>query len=406
MTLTFPRKNLAINDLIDFREAGTIYEFTDYLRRPEDEKGGWEKDNLQFKLDHIQRLFENMNEEINQTIHTSNDKTVNIFFEQLKSEIAHFNLLSVDKDYFVQISKQWNENKYNEFLEKVDIKEKEYFNQPERNQYAHLEKYTSSYYGFLTGKMENREIENKNFYCIEEKLNLIDLNFLDKYLEILERVTEKFSDNVSKEIELYDKNKLAGKIVEDSQSFYDKVVEKIKNNKVIAILLLIFALYAGVSEFIKLTRENKENIDSIENNGSRYEKPSSDLITLKIDEVSAVDYAPEPEAKNVTVTLKVIPKSNSKYVPIKSRGELILINSKGVSTSYDFDLNGVDDGIMPQAVSYIYLDGIIPKKLYEKILKDGNYKIKCVVYYDNDVLPGEQKFSSGIFNLEKESIKN
>ncbi|MFB3388009.1 hypothetical protein [Flavobacterium sp. LAR06] len=79
----------------------------------------------------------------------------------------------------------------------------------------------------------------------------------------------------------------------------------------------MFALYAGVSEFIKLTRENKENINSIENNGTRYEKPSSDLITLKIDEVSAVDYAPEPEAKNVTVTLKVIPKSNSKYFQLK-----------------------------------------------------------------------------------------
>lgn len=408
MQLTFPRKNLALNNLIDFRNASTIYEFTDYLSKPEEERDSWKKENLQFNLNTLEMLFEGLNEEINQVIHTSNDKTINMFFETLKEEINSLRLQQVDRGYFIQICREWNENKYSAFIEEVSKKEEQYFSLPERTKYAHLEKYSYSYYGFLTNRMESSENENHNFYCVEIKPELIDLSYVNRYLEILERVTEKFNESVSKEITLYDDNKLAGANVENPQSFYDKSVETIKSNKIVAIVLFLFVLYAGVSEVIKLTKENKEVIDSIngDDKTSHYEKPTSDLITIKMDQISAVDYGPEPENKNLTFVLKVIPKSKDKFVPLKGKGIFVLIDPLNKETEFEFDLNTDGDGVKPSVISFLYLDGFIPKDLFETIMKSGKYKGRCIFFYDTDIYPSNSKYTSDIFLLKKEVIRD
>lgn len=262
MKLTFTRKNMAINTFVDFREATTIFEFTDYIRRPEDEKGGWEKENLEFQLNHLQNLFEYLNEEINQIIHTSNDKTINFFFEELKSEIKCFNLSTVDKEYFKNISLAYNRATYEDFVTKVTEKENAYFDQPERKKYKHLEKYARTSYGYFSRKMETYEEKNKNFYCIEEIPKLIDLKILDRYIEILERLTDKFNESTFKEISLYDQGKLSSK-TDSSMVYYNKLVEKFKNNKLVAILIILFVLYVAVSQVLQLTIDNKKNYDSL-----------------------------------------------------------------------------------------------------------------------------------------------
>ncbi|UTN04963.1 hypothetical protein L0669_03460 [Flavobacterium bizetiae] len=272
---------MAINTFIEFREAKTIFEFTDYIRRPADEKGGWEKENLEFQLNHLQNLFEYLNEEINQIIHTSNDKTINFFFEELKSEIKYFDLSKVDKDYFKSISITYNNTIYEDFMLRITEKENSYFDQPERKKYKHLEKYSRTSYGYFSRKMETYEEENKNFYCVEEIPKLIDFEFLERYLEILERITEKFNESVCKEINLYDQGKLSTK-TDSTKLFYDKIVEKFKNNKIAAILILLFVLYVAGSQILKLTIENKQNINKLILKDSNEIKKSS-LTKMKID---------------------------------------------------------------------------------------------------------------------------
>ena len=61
----FPRRNWAINTLIEFRQGGVIYEFCKYFEEPED---GWEKEHLEFKVNHLFELFKGLKEELNQTI--------------------------------------------------------------------------------------------------------------------------------------------------------------------------------------------------------------------------------------------------------------------------------------------------------------------------------------------------
>ncbi len=77
----FPRRNWAINTLIEFRQGNVIYDFCKYFEEPED---GWEKEHLEFKINHLTELFKGLKEEINQTIHTSNKLTVTTYFEELK----------------------------------------------------------------------------------------------------------------------------------------------------------------------------------------------------------------------------------------------------------------------------------------------------------------------------------
>lgn len=252
----FPRRNWAINSLIEFRQGGVIYDFCKYFEEPGD---GWEKEHLEFKVSHLFELFQGLKEELNQTIHTSNKITITTYFEELKQIISSWNLNNVDSDEILQEVKDWNEKKYNDFLEEIEKKSTEYFNKPERTKYAHLEEYENTFYSPFSMGLQTTKVINKNFFCIEDKPKLIDIQYLDKYLKILKRVTDEFNSSISKELKLYDE----GKIISDinaEKSFYEKTMEKIKNNKIIAGILIGFLIYGGISETIKYTKENRENL--------------------------------------------------------------------------------------------------------------------------------------------------
>lgn len=286
----FTRKNWAINTLIEFRESKTIYEFTDYFGKTEDQKTGWDEEHLEFQINHLYNLFEGLKEELNQTIHTSNALTVTTYFEELKLNIQSWNLDKIIKADFIEECKKWNAKKYSEFLEEVEKKETKFFNKPERTKYAHLEKYSSTNFSFFTGKSETTTVENKNFLCIEDKPKLIDLQYLDKYLKILSQITDKFNNTISQELNLYNSGKITAKI-QAEKSNYDKAMSKIKNNKIIVGIIIGFLIYGGISEIIKRTKENKENLfgkDGLINNStvvkdSTDSKSNQNLYDMKTD---------------------------------------------------------------------------------------------------------------------------
>ena len=135
-----------------------------------------------------------------------------------------------------------------------------------------------------------------------------------------------------------------------------------------------------------------------------YELPSDDLIKLILQDVSAINLLPKPDTKNLTFEFKVVPKSKEKFVPLKTKADLVLIDSAGKETKYMFDANFDDDGIKPQVSSRLILDGPIPKQEYLKIISLNNYKAKCIYYYDSDIIPTNTRFVSETFPLNKESI--
>ncbi|RYJ39306.1 hypothetical protein NU08_1614 [Flavobacterium anhuiense] len=259
MQPTFPRKNWALNTLIEFREASTIFEFTDYFQKNENEENNWNKENLEFQINHLINLFDGLKEETNQIMHTSNTLTVTTFFEEVINDIDSWNLNKVEKEYFTEISREWNNSKYREFLEEVEKKENEYFNAPERIKYRHLEEYKTFQFSWLDRKSREVTIVNKNFYCVEEIPKLIDLKHLDKYLKILLEITAKFQKSISQELNLYQEGKLIPKS-QLEKTHFEKISDKFKNNKLVTGVLIGFIIYGGISSIIKLTKENQDNL--------------------------------------------------------------------------------------------------------------------------------------------------
>ncbi|MFV8464170.1 hypothetical protein [Flavobacterium sp. LB1P62] len=287
----FPRKNWALNTLIEFRKAPTIFEFTDYFQKNENEENSWNKEHLEFQINHLINLFDGLKEETNQIIHTSNVLTVTTFFEEVIDNIDSWNLNKVEKEYFVEISKEWNNYKYKEFLEEIEKKENEYFNSSERAKYKHLEEYKTFRFSWLDRKSKEVTIINKNFYCVEEIPKLIDLKYLDKYLKILSEVTVKFNESISQELNLYREGKLISKS-QSEKTYFEKISDKFKNNKLVAGILIGFVIYGGISTIIKLTKENQDNLygkDGLLNN----DKPI-DSINQKNNKTAKYDSIKKP----------------------------------------------------------------------------------------------------------------
>jgi hypothetical protein len=46
----------------------------------------------------------------------------------------------------------------------------------------------------------------------------------------------------------------------NTQNFHDKSIERLKNSKIISAMLILSIIYLGLSEIIKITNENKENL--------------------------------------------------------------------------------------------------------------------------------------------------
>lgn len=177
--------------------------------------------------------------------------------------------------------------------------------------------------------------------------------------------------------------------------------------KIIIERLFLLALLAMMLGFVgylvnQFTHEQTTTQKIIEH----YERPSKDLIKISLQEVTAVDYLPKPETKNLTLKFKVISKSKDKFVPLKVKGNLITIDSTGKEKNYTFDVNFDDEGIKPQLISFVIMDGLIPRHDYERIKASKNYKAKCIFYYDNDIVPTNIEFITELFSLNKSIIRD
>ena len=83
---------------------------------------------------------------------------------------------------------------------------------------------------------------------------LIDLKYLDKYLNLLSEITTRFNQSISQELNLYREGKLITKIQSEKTNF-EKISDKFKNNKLVAGILIGFAIYGGISALIKFTKK-------------------------------------------------------------------------------------------------------------------------------------------------------
>lgn len=136
-----------------------------------------------------------------------------------------------------------------------------------------------------------------------------------------------------------------------------------------------------------------------------YEMPDDGLLVFRLEEMLAINFAPKPDLKNLTIRFKVIPRSKDKFVPLKTKGDLIVIDTMGGKKTYQFDVNMEEEGVKPQVVSFIHLDGFIPKGDYEKIIRSRSFKAKCVFYYDSDIVPTDLHFETDVFDFDENGVR-
>lgn len=266
MKPNFPLKNLAINELIEFRSAAFIFEYTQAIAGKS--FGGDEIVND--KLDFIHTVIKRMADEINQTIFTSNDNTKIALFEELKKNISDHGLFVVDTKEILLTCHEWNSEKNKEFEKKIDENTVEYFSNPAVNEHGHLEVYTRknrtpSFLRFgRAAQKDYLTFTNYKFYTIEEEPGLIDYAYVNAYVSKLHEVTSDLKNTIEPLIKRYDD----GKIVLQSQNpttTFDTWVTWLKNNKVIAGVLILVAVLTALFTLINQLSEASKSIEQGKN---------------------------------------------------------------------------------------------------------------------------------------------
>ncbi len=194
MELIFPFKNIALNTLFSFFKKEKIKDFIRIKEKQEEWKNKLFNNDIQFFQDRLPN-FEN---EILQIINTTNQETIDYYFEESSK---NFNNLKnkLDKENFINNINIWNEEALGEYRELIEKKTKEYFQKEERKKYKHLEEYETYevqglYRFFNSNQPKKVKKVNYNYYCIEEKPDLIDLKYIDEYLELIIGLSGEFMD--------------------------------------------------------------------------------------------------------------------------------------------------------------------------------------------------------------------
>lgn len=253
MKPNFPLKNITIHELIGLRKPGFIQGYTEYIRTGDANYDHHHKQRMEI----LEEEFKQMDEEINQVLHTSNAATKRTLFSELKQNISDFGLLTVNEQHIFQMAMQWNRETADEFEKKISQKTTEYFSQKERTQYKHLEVYTvpntvpASLR--LGGGRDFVSYTNHNFFCIEDYPDLIDYDSIPSYITFITSITERFKRIVIPFFEQYEADSKPES--ENKEPLYDRYLNKLKNNRVIAVLMVVGVITMGVFTFLAPFRE-------------------------------------------------------------------------------------------------------------------------------------------------------
>lgn len=211
MQLIFPFKNLAINNLSHFFDEEIIKEFVRY----KSDKENLMNDSFENKISNYKALVPNLENELLQIINTTNQDTIDAYFRELTQNFGYImNLLKIE--HFNENIKEINEEALKKHHELVKINSKEYFEKEERIKYNHLEQYETVEYsgGFpFSNNLESKKVTktNYNFYCVEERPDLIPIESIDDYFNFITELSNELISTISKYGKLWIEDKIKSK---------------------------------------------------------------------------------------------------------------------------------------------------------------------------------------------------
>lgn len=187
MELTFPFKNVTINNLLHFTKCSNI---VDYIITT-----SHNDPNVENIFNTYVRIYRdslpNFENELLQTIETTDQLTIDRYFYLLAENFDYVKSY-INRDTLLKSINEYNSENIERFEREIEQKTDEYFKDSNRK-LEHLEVYEDTEVSFLTAfRPQKINRVNYNYYCVNEKPTLIDLDFFEDYLGFINELSEEF----------------------------------------------------------------------------------------------------------------------------------------------------------------------------------------------------------------------
>ncbi|MGN6264224.1 MAG: hypothetical protein ACTHM5_01060 [Ginsengibacter sp.] len=209
MSLQFPRINLAINWTISYYSIPRIE--AEFQLLSGTGFGYANRKKVQETYELVLLVQKDMEGEITQTIQTCTPATQILLFDYLNDWLSDYRIERANREEVYREIEMYNIGLYEKFLKEVEEKETEfkstfYYGLDIGAEYK-IEKYVST--GILTHGVKNIVTErNKKFFCLNTSPEYIDLQFIDLYMERLNKLVSNFRMILKKYVDLYKIGKL------------------------------------------------------------------------------------------------------------------------------------------------------------------------------------------------------
>ncbi len=183
--------------LFSFFEKEAVHQFVE-------SKSGSDFDRRFFyrKVEFFKDSLPDFESEILQIINTTNQDTIDTYFNELKNILTHLQS-QINSENFNSSISAWNEEEIEAYNKLVKDKENEYFQREERARYKHLEKYEVGFPNIypstsIFGNSYTKKVTNYNFYCIEEESKVISAEYAEEYYKLVKELASEYIATTAK----------------------------------------------------------------------------------------------------------------------------------------------------------------------------------------------------------------
>ncbi|MBK9330318.1 MAG: hypothetical protein IPM95_13675 [Sphingobacteriales bacterium] len=127
MELVFPFKNIIINKLWEFYDKELVKDFSDSKFGTD----SWKEEHINDKIEIWKDLLPSFENEILQTINTTDQKTIDNYFSTLAADLKYLKDCT-NREYFIDKITEWNSETYKRYSETVEKESEEYAKQENR----------------------------------------------------------------------------------------------------------------------------------------------------------------------------------------------------------------------------------------------------------------------------------
>lgn len=297
MNIEFTALNQAIEYTIKYYDIDRIGEYFKRYEYEPDLKiisgGSMNKDAFKWE-DVTLNLHSKMESEIVQNNIGSNDIILSYLYNTLKDWLEDVRIKIINRQYIIDVIEDFNKKRLADFLLKVEQSEEKFRLTEEYNTRKHFEVYQEEFrpYAFMKDYpisliTQKRTITYFRFLCPAHP-ELIDIRYLDKYIDIITPIIVNFRNIINKHLVMYERGEFkkgitfqsaqAQVLIENKITQPKKLENKLKANLSVEQIAYLFKLlsdakiiesplYKNIHEFISanfnvLTKKDNEQIST------------------------------------------------------------------------------------------------------------------------------------------------